>query len=164
MPARVPSADRPDAAGWSPGVGSSAHGLALSPPLPPLTAVTIFHSGAAQFLQPQRKRGIKFKCNSGTETVINTLELSGEQERFLRTVLVRVRFVEVRREKVLGLVVVGVGDHYVGSPGQSVVKVPQARLQVGGVTNCQGNSSNTLGIILTITITTNTCQKRFNVL
>ena len=82
---------------------------------------------------------------------MNKLELRGEKERVVCTAL-RVWFAEVRGEgeQVRGLV----GDDDVGSAGQSVVKVPQAGLQAGGVTHGQRHSAIDLTIVFTFHINT----------
>ena len=81
---------------------------------------------------------------------MNELELGREEKRVVSTVL-RVRFVEVRREEVLGVV----RDDDVCAPGESVVKVPQTLLQAQTrVTQGQGHPANGLSallVVLTIT-------------
>ena len=82
---------------------------------------------------------------------MNELELGREEKRVVSTVL-RVRFVEVRREEVLGVV----RDDDVCAPGESVVKVPQTLLQAQTrVTQGQGHAAHGLSALLVVwTITT----------
>ena len=52
---RVPPGDGSDVAGWSPGVGCAGDGLAGSPALPLLTAVTIFHCSLSSFYNKKQR-------------------------------------------------------------------------------------------------------------